>query len=350
MSTTDLHRIEFGPNTLGALVELLSPHVPHSLPVLGNILNTCPRSQTIANVDPSQVFVWSTTPLPTSSSHVASPPPLFSILIFSPASHQFRFFCSAETSSGPPTEEEEAHVLHICRSVLRMAARHSPTYNSILTCKASTPDSHPTDRVETDPSMIVIGGVHEKWHSCLRPLSEWQNPYVRFNLPPTSLPHKDAQPSQGWIISQIRESDINVIRATTAIPRSVDYIRSRAPYSVCIRPKGTYPDDQGQKPIAWALMHADGSIGTLFVDPLHRGKGVAKLAINTLVQKLDLTKGYASTPTNGDLGGGTLGWNWSDTDVWNEKAKKLFHSLGGWREEWTCHWTYMVIPPQVTHR
>ncbi|KIJ67905.1 hypothetical protein HYDPIDRAFT_83949 [Hydnomerulius pinastri MD-312] len=364
-TTPLLKRVEFGVNTtdtIAALVRLLSPHAPYSLHILGNILNTCPRSETIGNVDPSQVTIWSTTPLPSpTDSHDASvspstSPALFSVLIFSPVSHQFRFFCSADSLDGPPKEEEEAHVLLICRSVLHMAVMDSPTYDSILTRKSTGTGVRPADRADCDPPMIVFGGIHKKWRSCLRSLAACQNPCFRYILPPSPsigrvLPKDGPESSDDWVVDHIRESDIDLIRSTSTIPRSADYIMSRAPYSVCLRSRGDRGEGpDGQKPIAWALMHADGSIGTLHVDPARRREGLAKFVLKKLVQKFDGQgrKDATCASVLADLGGGALGWNWTDTDVWNEAANRFFGSFEGWQKGWTCDWTYMTIPAQVT--
>lgn len=332
-----------------ALSKLLAGHAPHCLHVLGSILNTCHRSG--SGVDHSKIYLWSTTPFDT---HDLQPPSLFSIVTFSPVSYQFRFFCSAESSHIDPTEEETAHVTHVFRSLLRMASVESPTYDSILVMRPKDIGlgrSGPKVRVESDPPMISIGAVSRKWHGCLQQLAVCQNPSIRFVLPPRTFNGEtlssSLNSSADWIVGQIRESDISTIRAGSSAPRSAEYIMSRAPYSVCIRTRGGDGEDGG-KPIAWALMHADGSIGALYVDQAYRRHGLAKLVINALVKQLDLRRADKTFPSaDEDLGGGALGWNWVETDVWNQGARGLFSGFEGWWDEGKCHWTYMLIPERA---
>ncbi|KIJ65489.1 hypothetical protein HYDPIDRAFT_110586 [Hydnomerulius pinastri MD-312] len=349
MASPQLERIDLqaglnqrSRDTVAALGKLLSPHAPRSLHILGTILNTRPRTKTIGNVDPDKVILWSTTPLQLSND---PPPELFSILIFSPASHQFRFFCSAESAEGRKPEEE-AHVVQIFQEVLRMAAAET-TYDSVLTMKSANHGSVPTERVDSDPRMIVVGSIDEKWRPCLAALSECQNPSIRYIMPPSPLgaeiPTNAPESSRDWVVDQIQESDIGVIRASSSVPRPREYIMSRAPYSVCIRTRGQ--EGLSPKPIAWALMHADGSIGTLHVDSGYRRSGLAKFIMSTLVKKLDLRDDGASPSVYDDLGGGALGWNWTDTDEWNDDGRRFFEKLAGWQMGWTSHWTYMVLTP-----
>ncbi|KAF9224080.1 hypothetical protein BS17DRAFT_780432 [Gyrodon lividus] len=334
-------------DTVAALVKLLSPHAPYSLHILGTILNAGQRSMTIGNVDPSKVFLWSTTPLRLSNDN--PPPKLFSILIFSPIGHDFRFFCSAESSPEPPTKVEETHVERIFKMVRHMAREESPKYDSVLIMKSANRGLGPTVRVDNDPPMIIIGGVHEKWKPCITKSSECQNPVIRYILPRSTsgsgatLSRSVVQSSDDLVISQIRQSDIAFVRAASSIPRSEEYIMSRAAYSVCLRTRGGDEGDEGGEPVAWALLHADGSIGALHVDPQYQRRGLGKLVLNSLAKKLDFGKVDGEPPSvYDDLGGGALGWNWTDTEWRNDVGNLFFTSWVGRENGWTCHWTYML--------
>ncbi|EGN99771.1 hypothetical protein SERLA73DRAFT_179971 [Serpula lacrymans var. lacrymans S7.3] len=326
------------PEEFPALVHLLSAHTPYSLTVLGSVLNSVnshPRSSTISAVDPSKVLAWTSQPLTS-----ISPSDLYSVLVFNPISHQFRYFCSAESSPSSPTEGEETHVLNVIRSVLQLSLVEAPKYYSDLQPSKTTTMAAPTERNEDEPGMALIGAVHEKWASCLRPLSASQNPCMRYILPPILANEESSDSSSDWLISQLQESDIETVRGTSHIPRSKEYLLSRSPCSVCIRDQPSEGNSSGT-PVAWVLMHADGSIGTLYVDSKFRRRGLAQLAMRELVKKLDFRKGGFLISENDDLGGGALGWNWTDTDVYNGQGRGFFDSFDGWQYGWTGHWTYL---------
>lgn len=350
-------------DTLAVLIELLAPHVPYSLDILGTILNTVPRASTLQNVDPSKVTLWSTIPLHSDAISTAHPPGLFSIVTFSHLDHHFRFFCSAESStlaSDPPTEAEETHVKQVFEHLRDIAHEARPTYDATLTALGGWP----RHRIDTDPPMIVIWAVHTKWTHVLTPMSTFQHPSVRYvyqrgafeldGLPPSlavgcsTTIRGDDDSEVEMEISQIRSSDLPFVYGASSVPRSEAYIMSRVPYSVCLRSRGKTRADEGQ-PVACALMHSDGSIGALRVDTKHQRQGLGRLVIRALAEKLDLSKGQGDLDliSDGyrDLGGGVLGWNWTDVEAHNEAGNRFFASLGGKENGWTCHWTYMLVGP-----
>ncbi|KIJ21015.1 hypothetical protein PAXINDRAFT_125631 [Paxillus involutus ATCC 200175] len=228
-----------------------------------------------------------------------------------------------------------------------MAGQENPTYDSAVIMRSA--DTSQTARVGNDPPMILIGCVHDKWQPCLAKFSESQNPCVRYILPRSTsrdaatLSRSGIQSADDLVVSQIQQSDISAVRAASSIPRSEEYIMSRAAYSVCLRTRGGTGDEEGD-PIAWALMHSDGSIGALHVDSKYQRRGLAKLVLNTLAKKLDFSKddGEPSSVYD-DLGGGALGWNWTDTEWRNDVGKLFFSSWVGEENGWKCHWTYMLI-------
>ncbi|KAH7923586.1 hypothetical protein BV22DRAFT_1106012 [Leucogyrophana mollusca] len=317
-----------------AFVDVLSPHAPFSLHILGGILNSRERTGKLEVCDSPGVTAWTSKPLTT----IDSSSDLFSVLIFSSLTHQFHFFCSAESLTGPPTKDAEAHVLGTIRAVLRLAYIQAPRYDSVLRLGGDT--DAPTERMGDEPPMIIIAAVHEKWTSCLRPLAVAQYASVRYVLPPGHS--KDTSNlSHEWTLSTLQESDIDAVRSTSHIPRPKEYFLSRSAYTVCIRKKGE--ESASQKPIAWALMHADGSIGALYVNAEYRGKGLAQVVVKELTKKLDFTEGVGASSVDDDIGGGALGWNWTDVDLLNEKAMAFFDSVGSWERGWLSHWTYMNV-------
>lgn len=358
MNSLNLYRIDLSTdsrNILAALIKLLGPHAPYSLQILGTVLNTGPRSSTLQDVDPSKVSLWSTVPLHFDPVPTNDHPALFSIITFSYQNRQFRFFCSGESQapSDPPTEAEKAHVAQVFEGLRDMAHEARPTYDSAIVALGG--ESWPRHRVDTDPSMIVIGGIHEKWADVLAPMTTFQNPNVRYVFPRGAFSH-DAAPVNGRMLrleggltdelvsSEIRASDLSFVLGASTVPRSDGYILSRAPYSACLRSRA------GEQPVACALMHADGSIGVVHVDPNYQRQGLGGLVLRALTEKLDFgndREGTELLPGDHyqDLGGGALGWNWVNVAVDNESGSRFFSSLAGKEGRWTCHWTYMLVDP-----
>ncbi|KAG8221077.1 hypothetical protein J3R82DRAFT_2592 [Butyriboletus roseoflavus] len=372
MSTlkVQLDRIDLSTNsrdTSAALIKLLAPHVPYSLHILGTILNTSPRGSTLQNVDASKVTLWSTMPLHSDAISTTIPPVLFSVVTFSHLDHHFRFFCSGESrTSDPPTEAEETHVKQVFERLRDIAGEARPTCDSILTVLSGS--GWPRRRIDTDPPMIVIWAVHAKWAHVLAPMSTFQHPSQRYVFPRgafardgvplevnrrTTLRGPGGDDSEADVqVSQIQasDSDLSFVHGASSVPRSEAYILSRAPYSVCLRSRGeTGTDGLARQPVACALMHSDGSIGALRVDPKHQRRGLGRLVVRALTEKLDFSKGQGdlelASDGYGDLGGGALGWNWTDTEAHNEAGNRFFTSLGGKENGWTGHWTYMLVNP-----
>ena len=328
---------------------LFRSHVPYSLQTLGTILNTGPRPGSLQDVDPSKVSLWSTIPLnaiPTTG-HLA----LFSIITFSHLNHQFYLFCSGEScmSSDPPTKTEEAHVKRVLEHLRDMANEARPTYDSTLVAAGG---SMPRHRSATDPPMIIIGGVHAKWRDVLAPMSASQYPNVRYAFPrggalaAHAASRRIGEDDIDWdMSSEIGTSDLSFVRGASSIPRSNAYFLSRARYSVCIRSQV-----EGGRPVACALMHSDGRIGGLHVDPRYQRRGLGSLVIRALMEKLDFGNSQDGAELHlddhhQDLGGGALGWNWTDVAADNNAGNQFFTSLVGKDGRWISHWTYMFLEP-----
>ena len=157
-----LDRINLSTNsrdTMASLIKLLAPYVPYSLDVLGAILNTGPRTNTLQDVDPSKVFLWSTIPFHPGAISTTDPPVLFSIVTFSHLNRHFCVFCSSDSSTtNPPSEVGRTHVKHVFEYLQDMAREARPTYDAFLTPRKSTI----IHGIDTSIPMIVIKAVHQK--------------------------------------------------------------------------------------------------------------------------------------------------------------------------------------------
>ncbi|KAH7908683.1 hypothetical protein BJ138DRAFT_1157070 [Hygrophoropsis aurantiaca] len=319
------------------LIQILSPHAPFSLHILGGILNARPRTGKLQSGEYPNTSAWTSKPL--GSIDAASD--LYCALIYSALTHQFHLFCSAESSVGPATRTAEIHVQDTIEAVLDLARVHAPAYDSELILGGDT--GSPAVRRESDPAMVIIAAVHEKWHACLRSRSAAQYATARYVLPPGSCNTSTVGLPGELVVSAIQESDIERVRGTSHIPRPEEYYLTRSGCSVCLRPKGG-----AGKAIAWALVHADGGIGALYVDARYRRKGLAQTVIKELVKKLNFSNdpgmdGSSLAVGDDDTGGGALGWHWMDVDVGNEGATAFYDSFEGCRRGWICHWTYIGV-------
>ena len=127
------------PVTTDNVLAFLEPYVPHSLGLIGNIVNSRPelvkaiKVCTSFEVDFSKPFRFQPLSTPTLSTDAepgsevpSSPPALFSIIALQPR-EQARFFCSADLkSSEPATPEEEAHVQDFFKEVIPIVADFPP--------------------------------------------------------------------------------------------------------------------------------------------------------------------------------------------------------------------------------
>ncbi|KIK77015.1 hypothetical protein PAXRUDRAFT_36844 [Paxillus rubicundulus Ve08.2h10] len=145
--------------------------------------------------------------------------------------------------------------------------------------------------------MIIIGSIIDKWKLCLAKFSESQNPCVRYILPRSTsrdaatLSQSGIQSEDDLVISQIRQQ----------------------------------VGAEARESIAWALLHQDGSVGALHAYSEYQQRGLANRDDGRLVSVYD------------DLGGGALGWNWTDTKWRNDVRNPFFLSWVGEESGWRCH-------------
>lgn len=317
-------------------VALLKPYLPYSLPILGYIFHSSQPTHT--GFGEPNIQVW------TAKSDVKSDSPtsnLFSVVMFTPIDSQFRLFCSADSSSAHPTAEEEEHVVSTLQSAMNLiVVADPPIFRTIVPLPAPLHNHAVEDALDLG-TVIFIGSVHEKWTNCLKPYSPKMNPCVKYLCPPSDV--INAQPSRdGWVVTGLEEADIELVRATSGISRSREYVLERCPTSVCIRTQSKDAEGAPGRPIAWALMHADGSIGALHVEADYRRQGLGQFAMHELVRRC---RGSGPTDKGGEKiadGGGALGWNWTDVVQGNEKGAGFMESLGGWKEGWLCYWVFLV--------
>ncbi|CAL1705167.1 unnamed protein product [Somion occarium] len=310
------------PQKVELLADVLRSFIPFSLPLLGTFYS--------GDLEGGYLSVWTTFDVSLSEQR----PELFSVITFSPLGNdKLWFFCSAEARSEPPTVEEQDHVSRVVKTLYHAFRTSSSIVRGIQTHTAfREADGH--------SGVIVIGSLHEKWAPCLQAIAVADSPCTKFLRPPPSslsLEPWNISSSDKWDISELRESDVDLVTDRVVFKRSRESMLTRLRYSVGIRPKGS------DTPVAWQLLYPDGSIGMLHVEPEYRRLGLAKMCIHALSRKLE-----EMFRSEEEGKGGQYPWSrWEFVDVvaGNEKSSGLLKSLEpeGWREGWVCYWVYLAM-------
>lgn len=262
-----------------------------------------------------------------------NPPTLFAL--FTLAGHQARFFCSADPSHDRPTSEQEAFVASFVEASLRAAFKYFVETGAI-------------DLFVRD-SALTAGSIHDKWSSCLRALPSAGKyfPVHKTLLPPSAAPTfaagaTDERLPPGARVTKLEEADLEMVVSSNKVARPTRYVESRIDQSVCIRVPG--PD--GTDILAgWALVHADSSLGQLFVIDAFQRRGLGKELMRRIVA-LRLARAEeraARTPDEPkDI---TDGWNMVDVVMENTEAMGFYGRLEGWEEVWVTAWMTFSAPP-----
>ncbi|TCD62181.1 hypothetical protein EIP91_007265 [Steccherinum ochraceum] len=326
MIKTQLYRVPLEtPENVEALADILHPLLPLSLTALGCLyagdINT-PNGT--GNID-----AWITFPV----DQLANPPSLFSIFILTGWNDwQLRFFCSTETSTLPPTREEEEHVVGAFNAFAYALQSQDPVVEG---CNGK--------RIlnSRDMAGLFVGALHDRWAECLAPGIFMTSPCIRFASRPVfngDEPAWNTFDGEGdWEFGELRESDLDFVKDRSVFPRSMEFLKQRIPYSVCIRRKG----GEGL-PIAWEVLYPDGSSGMLHVEPDYRKAGLGRKCVAALSRKM--AQRYRSSENKKSKERYPyVRWELSDVVIGNDAGLKLAASRKGWKHSWICHWAHLRI-------
>jgi ribosomal protein S18 acetylase RimI-like enzyme len=126
------------------------------------------------------------------------------------------------------------------------------------------------------------------------------------NLPTT----RDLPYGLRW--GEMREQDIDIVKARTDIPRSTKTLLS-------LKSVGVF-DEENDKAVAWSFLGLDGSLTTLHTEPEYRGKGLAKAVAVRIFRK------YAPGLAVDNEGNA---WSHGDVYMGNVQSEAVCKSLGG---------------------
>jgi ribosomal protein S18 acetylase RimI-like enzyme len=297
--------------TTKAFIALLESFLPFSCGFIG-----LTQSHLTPQPDP-YLKVWVTFDF---SNYHSTPevPELFTVAIFTPI--QGRLFCSADASPEDVTPEELIHREKVAR-----------LYAITATSLVRTLPGHEKD------SEYLLGVVHEKFAPLVKPYAGGAPiaPCRLFFYPPsntevisTATTGPDAS---RWLVTDLEESDLELVRSTSHVQRTIEYLRIRIPVSTCIRDSDSA---DGRRPVAWLVKQSDGSFGTLYVDPDYRGKRLGELVVTECIKRL--------RESSGDKG---LASQWYFVEVFQENplGTGFFSRLKGWEAGWETWWARLDV-------
>jgi ribosomal protein S18 acetylase RimI-like enzyme len=158
----------------------------------------------------------------------------------------------------------------------------------------------------------------------------YDNPCRKFVLSPAAAAaFVAAEPGSAVRLTQevyggpLEEADLQAVIDNSRIPRAREYLRSRMDQSVCLRVSWN-----GRiQPVAWALVHADGEIGTLNVVDTYKRHGLA----TEVMRRVVTVQRERPAPYTG-------GWHWIDVIDDNAEGMAFYENLAWWEKAWVASW------------
>ncbi|KAL5121208.1 hypothetical protein ACEQ8H_000676 [Pleosporales sp. CAS-2024a] len=177
-----------------------------------------------------------------------------------------------------------------------------------------------------EKKVILVGACPEPIHHIMhefglirRDLPGADDVCNKFLFKLSNLPEERPLP-EGLRWGRIREEDIETVKARTSIPRSAKTLLS-------LKSVAVFEEETG-KPVAWTFLGLDGSLTTLYTEPEHRSKGVAKAVAARIMR--EYAPGVA-------VDGDGNAWAHADVYIGNRQSESVCTSLGGkalWRHYW----------------
>ncbi|KAL8872131.1 MAG: hypothetical protein Q9198_007266 [Flavoplaca austrocitrina] len=169
------------------------------------------------------------------------------------------------------------------------------------------------------------------------------SPIIKYLIPPSPPPSPSPsttnnstsppKPSStsilppGYTFDELNAQDLKTCVQRTDIPRTVATLATWR--TACVRYIG---EGKGEELIAWVFISSDGSLSSLFVEPCHREKGIARAVVRRLIM-------MSSVVQEGEKHREGTGNGWVSSDVYldNKGGRGVAMGVGG-KEAWVCRW------------
>jgi hypothetical protein len=176
------------------------------------------------------------------------------------------------------------------------------------------------------PKVVTLGACHSNVVQILREAGvlrdELPGPDTELNkflFKLSDLPETRELP-KGLRWGEVREQDIDLVKARTSIPRTTKTLMS-------LKSVGVF-EEESDTAVAWTFLGLDGSLVTLHTEEVHRGKGIAKAVAAKLFRQ------HAPGLAIDDDGNA---WSHADVYMGNAQSESVCRSLGG-KALWKCFW------------
>ncbi|KAF1836654.1 hypothetical protein BDW02DRAFT_566746 [Decorospora gaudefroyi] len=176
------------------------------------------------------------------------------------------------------------------------------------------------------PKMVTLGACQDAMTQVLHDTGVIRNelPGPDAELNKFLFKHSDVPPTrelpEGLRWGEMREQDIELVKARTSIPRTTRTLMS-------LKSVGVF-EEETDTPVAWTFLGLDGSLVTLHTEEAYRGKGIAKAVAAKLFRQ------YAAGLAVDEEGNA---WSHADVYAGNIQSESVCKSLGG-KALWKCFW------------
>ncbi|KAI4920520.1 hypothetical protein J4E85_009287 [Alternaria conjuncta] len=219
----------------------------------------------------------------------------------------------------PPMRSDNLHALEL-------AKQHKKDYPTPPASGAYESSPGTYMRHLLMPQVVTLGACHRDVVEILREVgvlrTELPGPDAELNkflFKLSDLPETRELP-KGLRWGEMREQDIDVVKARTSIPRTTKTLMS-------LKSVGVF-DAETDTAVAWTFLGLDGSLVTLHTEEAYRGKGIAKAVAAKLFRQ------YAPGLAVDDDGNA---WSHADVYLGNAQSESVCRSLGG-KPLWRCFW------------
>ncbi|KAF2663009.1 hypothetical protein K491DRAFT_686168 [Lophiostoma macrostomum CBS 122681] len=209
---------------------------------------------------------------------------------------------------------------------MRLAKQHEKEYPETGPQVRYPPDPGTYMRHLLTPSVVTLGACHDAIIKICdnaglirREFPGHDLPLNKFLFKVSDLPQTRELP-EGLRWGEMREKDIDTVKARTSIPRTTQTLLS-------LKSVGVF-EEHTDTPVAWTFLGLDGSLTTLHTEPQYRGKGIGKAVAAKIFRD------YAP-----ELAVDNEGSAWAHADVYkgNVQSEAVCGSLGG-SALWTIFW------------